>query len=535
MVRRIVQQEGSRYERVVLSYLFRSKELIETAVSGNIQPEWFINEGVRDLFEMAVHYYYNTTNLLTKSVYMEDVRNSSKIDPETYHEYETFFNSIYDSCPDDESFDYYFNKFKDDALSKKTGELVVEFMEERKKGTESFGETVKNLTKKLLSLQHNIEEREWQVLDFINEIEPQLEDIRLRKENPEKYAGIPTYYPSVDHWFNGFEKGTLNVVAGRPATGKSTLMKCMSWLQCLHGKKVLIVSCEDDMLMWSHKISSSETGIPLTSIIRGQVTDEESDRLIAYKKEMKKNCENQPDGGRYAILQLGARKFSVSNIEMIVENHFQTWVPDIVFVDQISLIKPGERYGARIDMEFGTVTKDLRAVAKKWHIPIVAASQVKSTAVKEKKGVRVTEIFGEDISQSDQIFQDSDSMFGIEMSNQDKCQYNLKIVKNRNGVADIHIPLRFERDICAFRDPEFVIEGTTSESLTLTGSEISSEVEEVTDKYGLEAFLSKEDEEELTTGVSVKKSEPDDDEVLLSDMRELQGLRSVDDLLDDST
>ncbi len=399
----------SRYEKITLSYLLRDKENVEYAIQNGMNKDWFLHPDLRDIFVSVSNYYVNTGNLFTKSVFMDFIRKDPKTDPETYFSYEVFYDDIHDAYPDDNSFDHYFQQFKDDSLTKLAVDCISEFVEENKRKNTSLKTNLNKLTKQLISLQSNIEEQEWQVIDFVNEIDPQLEDIHLRRSNPEKYAGVRTYYPSIDRWYNGFERGSLNVIAGRPGTGKSTLMKCISWQQCINNKKVVVVSCEDDRIMWSYKIISAETGIPLTSIVRGQITEEQEAEIRKYKEEFKKAKEVKKDSGGYAILQLGARRFTVPNIEMIVENHFRDWVPDIVFVDQISLIKPHERYNSRIDMEFGIVTKGLRALAKKWNIPIVAASQVDRASVKEKRGQRVTEIFGENLAQSDQVFQDSDS------------------------------------------------------------------------------------------------------------------------------
>lgn len=485
--------KSNKYEIIILSYFLKDKIFIDKAIQNGIKQNWFQDLLLKQFFNTLLSYYYKFENVLTKNVYLELIQKIKDIDPSSYPAYDDFFEKIELAYEDKESFEFYFTSFRDEFIKVQSFKYIQDFVD-----THSTVESKKNFSlpdfiTKLNSLILEKQGKKCEFIDYFEDIDTQLKDLRNRKNNPEAYSGLKTYIPSLDKFFNGFEKGTLNIIAGMTGTGKSTIMKEFARRQCNFGKKkVLIISCEDDILIWCHKVTSAETQIALSNLLRGDVTDEQLKQIEDLKNNRLK------DGNGYRIIELSAKQFTVQEIEMLIDQNTQNWTPDIIYIDQISLIAPTIRMKDRVDIEYGDIAKALRSLAKKLNLPIVAASQVNRKAVKDKKGDRFVEINTENLSQSDQIGQDSDSVFAIQMDKENPEKCNLKIIKQRNGPKDISIDLIFKGEYCCFLDSEteFIKDNTNSSGLEIFSNEtksITKQVNEITDSGSITDFLNSED------------------------------------------
>lgn len=482
----LINSKENKYEKVILAYLLKDKSYIRKVLDLGVKRDCFSDKELKSFFEIIMSYYFKYEAILTKNVYMDIVRSVKDIDPAEHMSYFNFYDTIEANYKDDESFEFYVNEFKEDSLYKRSLLVIKQYIEDHDRNSKNNSSLIDEVIKKFGKIRFQTEGKRYDIIDYINDVEQQIEDLRNRKEHPELYSGVKTHIPSIDKYFNGFEKGTLNVVAGMTGTGKSTLMKEFARRQCMMGRKnVLIVSCEDDMTIWSHKVTSSEIQIPLSNLLRGEITDSQLDDIIKFKT-------SRIDVGGYKIIELPARKFTVPEIEMIIDQNFDEWVPDIIFIDQISLILPVTFKGERIDSEFGEISKMLRAMAKKFKIPLVAASQVNRKAVKERKGERHVDINTENLAQSDEIGQDADSIFAIQLDSVDETACTVKLLKQRNGPTNINVPLYFHKTLCCFLDKEFEIihDVVSTETISVGKDSIKDQVEELLkNKEAIDGFL----------------------------------------------
>ena len=94
-------------------------------------------------------------------------------------------------------------------------------------------------------------------------------------------TGLSSGFESLDALTSGFRQGSLNVIAGRPSMGKSTLaLNIANHLSST--KNVLFFSLEMSQVQLMLKIVSSETLLPMHKIERNQLSDNEEQ--IFYQK-----------------------------------------------------------------------------------------------------------------------------------------------------------------------------------------------------------------------------------------------------------
>ena len=93
-------------------------------------------------------------------------------------------------------------------------------------------------------------------------------------------TGLSSGFESLDALTSGFRPGSLNVLAGRPSMGKSTLALNIA-THLSSAKNVLFFSLEMTQVQLMLKIISGETNIPLYKVERNQLSDNEED--VFYK------------------------------------------------------------------------------------------------------------------------------------------------------------------------------------------------------------------------------------------------------------
>lgn len=448
------ENKEGRYERIILSFLIRDVENVKRLMSRDVQAYYFLNENNREFFKCIINHYKNTQLLLKKNIYMDMIVTNPDINPDDYFNYEKVYDIIYNSYINSEDFDYYLNKFIQDGCHNRIIKVFENYLEDR----EEFGneEALSDLKRRVSSIEFEGISLDYQIMDYVKDIDRQIADIVNRKEHPELYAGIPTGFTSLDNVFNGFEKGTLNLVIGMTGTGKSTFVSNIAYHHAFTlEKKVVVLSLEDNIDIWAHKITAQETGIPLTNILKGHTTDEQLEKI----KTIKANKSKHSSKGEYRIIQMPPRKFTAQMIEEILDKEIE-FQPDIIICDQLSLVAPSIRRGGRIDFEFGDVSKELAAIGKRKNSVMLVTCQANRSAIKNLKNNRVIDIQIENISQSNQPAEDARSVLALQTNDHDdsveESVYDIRILKQSYGPVNVDVQLIFRKAYCTFVSGEII-------------------------------------------------------------------------------
>lgn len=449
-------KEG-RYERIVLSFLIRDIECVKNITSRDVQPYYFLSDINREFYKCVITHYKDSQMILKKNIYMDKITTNPDIEPDDYFQYEKVYDIIYNSYIESEDFNYYLNKFLEEGHHNKIIKIFESYLDDR----EEFGnkEALNDLKKRISSVEFEDAVLDYQVMDYIRDYDRQIENIVNRKEHPEMYAGIPTGFSALDNVFNGFEKGTLNLIIGMTGTGKSTFASNIAYHHAFAlEKKVVVLSLEDNIDIWAHKITAQETGIPLTNILKGHTTQEQLEKI----KTIKINKAKHGSKGEYRIIQMPPRKFTAQMIDEIIGKEIDFDI-DIIICDQLSLVAPSIKRGGRIDFEFGDVSKELAAIGKKRNAVMLVTCQANRSAIKNLKNNRVIDIQIENISQSNQPAEDARSVLALQTNDHhddstDESVYDIRILKQSYGPVNIDVQLIFRKSYCTFVSGEILSE-----------------------------------------------------------------------------
>lgn len=180
------------------------------------------------------------------------------------------------------------------------------------------------------------------------------------------YNPIPTSWKFFDDKTEGglFPK-TLTVFAGQVNVGKSIVLGNIATNMLLADKNVLLVSLEMSEFMYSKRISTQLTQIPHNDL--KTFTSELQEQL----KHIKNNLNS-----KLVVKEYPPKTVTVRHIDSFISKlKHKGFVPDIVVVDYINLIHPVAKNLNSYE-SVKEIAEHLRALAFKYNIPIVSATQL---------------------------------------------------------------------------------------------------------------------------------------------------------------
>ncbi len=257
-----------------------------------------------------------------------------------------------------------------------------------------------------------------------------------REQHPEKYQGVSYGIKEIDELTGGMFDSQLYLIMGRSGAGKSRMLFNIGCNVAKAGKKVMYCTIEMDAKILQNIWESREAKIPLTEIMRTQLTGYNRRKYMAFLQHQKKvkhplYLVDIPQGCTTGIIE--------SEILAFEKLHGQS--PDLVLIDYANLIKPMSKYKDRAEM-YDHVFRELKEGARAHKIPYYTAVQMNRESVKaSKKGM-------EHIAFSDATSYHCDAIFHIFADEKDEVNHevHLEVIKGRYHQGSC-IDLYWKRDI----------------------------------------------------------------------------------------
>jgi len=264
-------------------------------------------------------------------------------------------------------------------------------------------------------------------------------------------TGLSSGFESLDALTSGFRAGSLNVLAGRPSMGKSTLaLNIANHLSS--SKNVLFFSLEMSQVQLMLKMVSSETNLPMHKIERNQLS--ENEEQIFYEKLAQAGNKNM------SIVDRGG--LSVKDISSMARKMNTDRKLDVILIDYLQIMRYDK--GREIS-ELGNITRELKYLSKELQIPILLLSQL-SRGVESRENKRP---YMSDLRSSGEIEQDADIVMFVyrdEYYHKDTPDIGLAeliVAKNRMGQIGF-VKCEFHGDYSKFKDMEIDIYGLSDKS-----------------------------------------------------------------------
>lgn len=219
-------------------------------------------------------------------------------------------------------------------------------------------------------------------------------------------TGITWGLTDVNRLTGGIQRRDLTLIGARPSMGKTTLGSSTAIKAAKSGVGIGFVSLEMDADKLAARAISDiafdwGVKVPYSDIIKGNVTDEELERLQAATADME----------RLPIYIEEQAALSMSDIRvkaeaMMEDMQKQSVAMGALFIDHLGLIRPSSRYSGNRVHEISEMTAGLKALAREYDIAVVLLSQLNRAV--ESRDNKVPQL--SDLRDSGSIEQDADTI-----------------------------------------------------------------------------------------------------------------------------
>lgn len=285
------------------------------------------------------------------------------------------------------------------------------------------------------------------------------QQIEETSNSDKNVAGLPSGFLQLDSMTAGFQKGTLIILAARPAMGKTAFALSMARNMAVDMKKpVAFFSLEMTGVELAMRLISGEAQIDGGKLKRGELADYEKVQLEQRTQPLNEAPIYIDDTPQLTIYELRAK------CRRLKQHH------DIqmVFIDYLQLMSAGNdamsRNGNR-EQEISTISRQLKALSKELEIPVLAMSQL-SRAVETRGGTKKPML--SDLRESGAIEQDADIVmfiyrpeyYGIMEDDHGATNgmADIIIAKHRSGGTG-EVRLRFVGQYARFENPSILAQG----------------------------------------------------------------------------
>lgn len=286
-----------------------------------------------------------------------------------------------------------------------------------------------------------------------------LDDVGRRMEGGNSLSGLDTGFYDLNHKTNGWRNGSLNVLAARPAMGKSAMMLNFAATITLGlGLPTLVFSLEmgEDELV--ERLMVARAGVDGNKVRVGTIGGPEYEKLVNAAGTLADAPMLIDDDGDLSIADAKrkARRVKADFPELAA-----------IFVDYIQLMSGGPGFkGDNRTAEVGAISRGLKQLARELDLPIIALSQLSREC--EKRMDKRPQL--SDLRDSGAIEQDCDLVMFVyrdEYYNPEtdaKGIAELIIAKHRQGPTG-KVELYFEGSQTKFTSIDNLREGPSREAL----------------------------------------------------------------------
>lgn len=451
---RQVLNPENEIEMIMLSFMVKDEKYIKTLLESGVDSKWFFNKELKAFFQ-KVMYFYNTHKILfSKKLFLEQIEAKyiiKKIENPIISQYEQFYDDLLSYDFTDDDFVIKLKEWREYVVQQRIKKAFKDYSDKINSGETVIG-GYESLSKEIISLGSTLtSDKTYRIASLGKDAKKVFEDFYNRKENPELFCGYTTGFDALDERFSGIEKGKMTVIMGMSSSGKTTLARNITrHIQKKHNARICVISCEESNLDYMAKIVCAELNISLKTGKGGSLNDKQLEDILEIAEKFAE--EDRINGSCYEIIEVDARKYTIEELESIIESEYGKQYFDVVLLDHLSLVKASANKSDSEHIELGDVAKFFRNMAKRHNFAGILIAQANRNSAKFVRGKREVDMYLENIEGSNKPGQDTDKAIAVRLRSDDPTIAVVRVVKDREGERDYDIELANSLHYCKFEN-----------------------------------------------------------------------------------
>lgn len=415
-------------EQACIGAMLNNNELAINTVFELLKNEDFFDQKNQTIFQAirALHESSAPIDLVSVADRLESESKLARVGGSAY------LASLMDRVPSSSSVGYYARMVADRSLLRsliQASHQIIDDVFQNQTNVEHVSEMAERAIFDVTNRKLRTSYSELKVV--VNET---LNGIQRLAKSDSAYTGLPTGFKKFDELTGGLQKGTLVVLAARPAMGKTAMALniAANSAQINPDNGTLIFSLEMSDQELAMRMLSSESRIAMEKIRKGRLSDAHGEWAALVDTagrlhDLNIIVDDTPAISIHEIRAKSRRVVSKYKVNLIVIDHLQ-----LITAEDSS--KPSFNRNAEISY----ISRSLKALAKELDLPVVVLSQL-SRGVESRVDKRP---LLSDLRESGAIEQDADIvafLYRDEYYNKEsdkKGVTELKVSKHRNGPTD---------------------------------------------------------------------------------------------------
>lgn len=198
-----------------------------------------------------------------------------------------------------------------------------------------------------------------------------LEDLENRIKNEGSVTGVASGFFDLDKITGGWQKSDLIIVAGRPGMGKTAI--ALNWalnaIKSEQSNSIAIFTLEMSRNQLMERLLSSEGRIDSTNLRKGNLTEEDQDRLMQAARTINEN------GSKIVIDETPG--ITLSEIRSRCKRFKKEMQLDLIIIDYLQLMSGSETAKKQgREREISEISMGLKSLAKELSVPVIAVAQL---------------------------------------------------------------------------------------------------------------------------------------------------------------
>lgn len=240
---------------------------------------------------------------------------------------------------------------------------------------------------------------------------------------------VPTPWTDLTKILGGWRPGALYYLGARPGVGKSVIGVQAAIDVARRGKTAFIASLEMSKTELYHRMLSLVGTVDQGRLQRRTLTKQDWSNLSEAAAHIAQLPLVVDDRGTQRPVDIRARARAIARTQDL----------GLIVVDYMQLMK-GTRKTESRQQEVAEFSRDLKLLAKELQVPIIALSQLNRGS--EHRANRMPDMA--DLRESGALEQDGDAVVLMHRDPEVDDEAQLLVAKNRHGVADKGVILRWE-------------------------------------------------------------------------------------------